>query len=146
MAQYKDTLTLEAARKKYFHYTGLNEKGYQARWVLVELGPFPFIFPNTKSRKMAVPFHDFHHILTGYDTDLVGEGEIGAWELASGCSQYAAAFVLNTMAATTGFFLSPKRILRAFVRGRKSRNLYGRKLTSKLMATQVGKLRQELML
>ena len=34
-------------------------------------------------------------MLTEYDTNWVGEAEIGAWEIASGCGRYLAAWVLN---------------------------------------------------
>ncbi len=28
-----------------------------------------------------IPFNDLHHVATGYGTDVLGEAEIGAWEL-----------------------------------------------------------------
>ena len=49
-------------------------------------------FPNTDSRKRAVPLHDLHHILTGYKTDWMGEAEIGAWELRAGCNSFITFF------------------------------------------------------
>ena len=49
-------------------------------------------FPNTPSRKRAVRYHDLHHALTGYATDLTGEFEISAWEIGSGCADHVAAW------------------------------------------------------
>lgn len=45
----------------------------KAPWVDFKLGPIPFPFPNTKARVAALAYHDFHHILTGYDTDIRGK-------------------------------------------------------------------------
>jgi hypothetical protein len=63
-------------------------------------------------------------VATGYDTTLVGEAEIGAWELASGCRHYYAAWVLNLGAVLIGLVLAPRRVSRAFVRGWQCTNLY----------------------
>ncbi len=72
--------TLREGRQAYFAENGLPaDGGYQDRWVVIKLGGIPvFAFPNTKDRRRAVPFHDLHHVLTGYGTDLRGEAEIGA--------------------------------------------------------------------
>ncbi len=55
-----------------------------ARWVRIRIGPIPFAYPNTKARKRLVLAHDLQHLLTGYGTDLIGEAELGAWELGTG--------------------------------------------------------------
>lgn len=65
--------------------------------------------------------HDLHHVATGYGTTLVGEAEIGAWELASGCRHYYVAWILNLGAVVTGLFLAPRRVVRAFQRGWRQR-------------------------
>jgi ubiquinone biosynthesis protein Coq4 len=92
--------------------------------VKVKLGPVPVWFPNTEARRRAVRLHDLHHIATGYDTSLVGEAEIGAWELAAGCADYYAAWLLNATAVAFGLLLAPRRLWRALVRGRRSTSLY----------------------
>ena len=63
--------------------------------------------PNTEGRRRAVRIHDLHHVVTGYQTDLRGEAEIGAWELASGCLRWPAATVLNLFALAIGLVIAP---------------------------------------
>ena len=117
--------TLREARARYFRENGFEEDGGHAdRWVRIKLGPVPLSFPNTRGRRVALLPHDLHHVATGYATTLVGEAEIGAWELASGCRTYYAAWVLNLGAVVIGLFLAPGRVLAAFRRGRRCTNLY----------------------
>ncbi|HKW42163.1 MAG TPA: hypothetical protein VJN39_13010 [Gemmatimonadales bacterium] len=110
----------------------------------VKLGPIPVWFPNTEGRRRAVRLHDLHHIATGYDTSLVGEAEIGAWELAGGCADYYAAWYLNAVAVEIGLFLSPRRLWHAFVRGRHSTNLYRLGFDERWLDDSVGALRERL--
>ena len=118
-------MTLHEARARYFRENGIEEDGgYAGKWVRVKLGPVPVVFPNTSGRRAVLLQHDLHHVATGYDTTLVGEAEIGAWELASGCRHYHVAWILNMGAVVTGLFLAPRRVYRAFRRGRRSTNLY----------------------
>jgi len=35
-----------------------------------------------------LPWHDLHHVATGYKTGLIGEAEISAYELRSGCRSF----------------------------------------------------------
>jgi hypothetical protein len=117
--------TLKEARARYFRENGFAEDGGDAaRWVRIKLGPVPLSFPNTKGRRAALLPHDLHHVATGYATTLVGEAEIGAWELASGCRHFYAAWVLNAGAAVIGLFLAPRKVVEAFRRGRRCTNLY----------------------
>lgn len=137
-------LTLEQARGEYFRFNGFGEDGgYSAKWVDFKLGPIPFPFPNTPQRVDAVRYHDLHHVMTGYQTDLLGEFEISAWELASGCADKTAAWVLNLGGYAAGMLVAPRRTLRAFIRGRHSRNLYRRRLED-VLSRQVGDMRREL--
>jgi ubiquinone biosynthesis protein Coq4 len=92
----------------------------------------------------AVRYHDLHHVATGYDTDFRGEGEIGAWEVATGCRGYVAAWWLNLIAMWIGCMIAPRRIFRAFVRGRHTRNLYGERFDDALLADSVGGVRGRL--
>lgn len=98
--------------------------GYNARWVRVETKPFPVYFPNTACRVEAAKLHDLHHIANEYETDWQGETEIAAWEIASGCGRHGWAWLLNLGAFTAGIFLYPRRLYRAFLRGRHCSNLY----------------------
>ena len=144
---YSDTTPLRHARSAYFRANGFGEDGgYGQRWVKVKLGPVPVWLLNTAGRRRAVRLHDLHHIATGYDTSLVGEAEIGAWELASGCADYYAAWFLNAAAVAIGLILAPRRLWRAFVRGRSSTNLYRVGFDDRWLAEPVGALRERLQL
>jgi hypothetical protein len=123
---YPDDITLREARGRYFAANAFGPSGgYDDKWVDFKLGPLPFPFPNTPARVKAVRYHDLHHVLTGYTTDIVGEFEISAWEIAAGCKSMAAAWVLNLGGLGGGLFRCPKRTFTAFVRGRRHRTLYG---------------------
>jgi hypothetical protein len=118
-----DADTLLTARDRYLRANGL-DASYDERWVKLKAGPIPIWFPNAPGRMRAVKLHDLHHLVTGYATDWIGEAEIGAWEIASGCGSFAWAWALNLAAMPIGLVLSPRRTFRAWVRGRRSRNLY----------------------
>ena len=117
---------LREGRARYFVENGLPaDGGYAARWVVVRALGIPIgVFPNSASRRRAVPLHDLHHVLTGYDTSLRGEAEIAAWELASGCRDYWAAWGLNAVMFVLGLVLYPRHARAAWRRGRGGRNLY----------------------
>ena len=121
--------TMRAARAQYFEENQFGpDGGYADPWVDFKLGPIPFPFPNTPGRVRAVGYHDLHHVLTGYKTDFPGELEISAWEIAAGCKDFLAAWQLNLGGMAAGLFFMPRRVFRAFLRGRRSESLYGREL------------------
>ena len=142
---YAESLSLLDARRVYFDANGFGaDGGYAKRWVKVKLGPVPLAFPNSEARVRAVRYHDLHHVATGYDTDWTGEGEIAAWEIASSCRGFLAAWWLNLSAMAIGLVIAPARIFRAFVRGRHTRNLYAERFDDALLETTVGALRKRL--
>ena len=126
MSCYPDTMSLRNARTLFFERGNLGaDGGYSSRWVRVESKPIAFYFPNCRSRVAAARLHDLHHIVAEYGSDWPGEAEIAAWEIASGCTHYYAAWILNLGAFAVGLIVAPKNLFRAFVRGRHSRtNLY----------------------
>ena len=113
-----------------------------ARWVWIRIGPIPFAYPNTKGRKRLVAAHDLHHLLTGYGTDLIGEAELGAWELGTGVRDRSA---VRYEVRVLGFMLPrfPTRLRTAFVRGRRCRNLLGR-LDERMLSRTVADVQSEL--
>jgi hypothetical protein len=144
VADYPDEVTVRAARARYFADNGFGDGGYERRWVKLQFGPLPFWMLNTKSRVRAVRLHDVHHVLTGYDTDVAGEGEIGAFELAAGCGSHVAAWYLNLNAVAIALPLGLRRPARAFARGLRSRCLYDREWDEALLDESVGWLRRRL--
>lgn len=145
MTTYADSPTLLDARERYLHDNGF-DPDYDERWVKLKAGPFQIWFPNAPGRVRAVKLHDLHHLVTGYATTWTGEVEIAAWELASGCGRHAWAWGLNLSALPIGLVIAPRALLRAFVRGRRSRNLYRRQsgIDDALLAQPVQALRAEL--
>ena len=119
-------MSLRDARTLFFERGNLGaDGGYSRRWVRVESKPIAFYFPKCRSRVAAARLHDLHHIAAEYDTDWAGEAEIAAWEIASGCTHYYIAWILNLGAFAVGLIVAPKSLFRAFVRGRHARtNLY----------------------
>jgi hypothetical protein len=133
LVSYDPEQTLRDARARYFQVNQFGDNGgYDDAWVDFKLGPLPFPFPNTPARVRAVRYHDLHHVLTGYDTNTIGEFEISAWEIAAGCKSYLAAWQLNLGGMFAGMFISPRRIWSAFLRGRSSHTLYDRSLDALL--------------
>src|SRR5436190_5780545 len=108
LVHYDEESTMREARRRYFEVNKfVPNGGYDDAWVDFKLGPLPFPFPNPPSRVKAVKYHDLHHVLTGYDTDIVGEFEISAWEIAAGCRSFAAAWVVNLGGMAGGILRSP---------------------------------------
>lgn len=142
---YPDSATVREALDRFFAENGFGpDGGYDVRWVKVHLKPFPVYFPNTAARVRAVKLHDVHHLLTGYDTSVTGEVEIGGWEIASGCAHHYPAWILNLGSFTMGLAIAPRRLYRAFVRGRRSLNLYPGEFTPELLDRTLGSLRSGL--
>ncbi|WP_257451253.1 hypothetical protein [Archangium lipolyticum] len=137
-------LTLRQAREQYFEENGFGQGGnYDERWVRVDVGPLPVWFPNSAERVRALRFHDLHHVLTGYRTDFPGECEISAWEIGGGCTDHWAAWGLNLAGMGAGLFFMPRRVARAFQRGRHTGNLYRTEYGDVLLGKTVEELRRE---
>ncbi|HEX8267245.1 MAG TPA: hypothetical protein VF596_17730 [Pyrinomonadaceae bacterium] len=146
MSAYNPELTLRDARAQYFAVNNFGWGGYDDKWVKVEYGLLRFYFPNTKGRVKVVKYHDLHHILTEYGTSLSGETEIGAWEVATGCTRSLAAWLLNLSGFAAGLFINLGGVYKAFLRGRRSSNLYHLRFDDELLSRRVGQLRQQLSL
>jgi hypothetical protein len=140
---YEPQMTMREALARYFDVNQFGaDGGYNDAWVDFKLGPVPFPFPNTPARVRALRYHDLHHILTDYDTDIRGELEISAWELGAGCRDFTAAWVLNLGGVAAGLFVAPGRVFRAFVRGCRTESLYGKDY-ERLLASRVAEARRE---
>ncbi len=135
-------MTVREARAQYFADNGFSDATYKDAWVKFKVGKLPVAFPNTASRKRAIPLHDLHHVATGYATTITGEAEIGAWEIAGSCTSYWAAWVLNASAFAGGLLVAPRRTYRAFIRGRHARTLYRTGWRDDLLELSVAQLRE----
>jgi hypothetical protein len=145
MTLYDPELTLREARVLYFARNNFGDDGgYRDRWVRIKFGPLPIFFPNIRSRAWAARYHDLHHILTEYGTTLQGEAEIAGWEVATGELPNLAGWFLDMGGVTYGLLLCPRKLYRAFLRGRRSRSLYPVPFTDELLSRKVGEVREAL--
>jgi len=136
------TQTLREAAAAHLADAGLGADA-GARWVKIKIGPIPFAYPNTGGRQRLRLAHDLHHLLAGYETDLVGEAETGAWELGTGMRDRTG---VRYAIRVFGFALpwSAGRLRSAFVRGRYCQNLLARSLDDATLTRSVADLRSEL--
>lgn len=141
---YSNDLPLKDALQLYFSKYHFVDGGYHLKWFKIKMGPLYIPLPNTKARIAAVKLHDIHHIITGYEANLKGEAEIGAWEIASGCGKYYIAWLLNAGAFFYGMFFFPVALFRAFMRGRLAQTnfYYNTTYDEALLNKSVGELKQ----
>ena len=111
------------------HNLGMEGGKYEANVRVEMTKKIVFYIPNFTARKKVVLKHDMHHIVTGYPSTYKGETEIGAWEIASGCRGYWVAWVLNMSGMMTGLVFNLWKVIQAFARGRRTKNLYYHLLT-----------------
>src|SRR5919112_2557509 len=140
-------LTLGEARARLFALSGFPpDGGYGDDWVVLKLWRIPLAFPNTAGRRRAVRFHDLHHVLTEYPTTWRGEFETAAWEVAGGVNRYWEGWLLDLLGFAAGLFVWPRRVYRAFMRGRRSTNLYFEAWDDSILDRRVGDERRRLRL
>ncbi len=137
-------LSLERARRHYFESLGTAGIDYDSWFIRIPLYGVQVGILNPPAHGRALRAHDLHHILTGYDTSIVGECEISAWELAGGSGAYVAAIGFDLAGTGLGMLLAPHRTLLAFARGRRSQNLFRRRYSDALLSRSVGEMRDEL--
>lgn len=145
---YSTQVTIKDALTIFFEKYGLGaDGGMSSNWVKIKFGRFWFPIPNTASRRKALMFHDIHHITTGYESNMKGEAEIGAWEVSTGCGGYWAAWVLDLSAVAMGLLFFPKATYRAFIRGQRTLNLYHHTYThQQLLDMEVDELKAKMRL
>jgi hypothetical protein len=118
-------MTTKDALIGFYKFNRLNlTDDFESHCVRVYIGCLLTPVPNIPARKKYIMFHDLHHILAGYGIDRVGESEISAWELGSRSCRKPIISIMNLFALSTGFILEPKRVISAFYRGCRSKNLY----------------------
>lgn len=148
MITYSPQQTLREALDIFFKQYNLGEEGgLNQDWAYLDFKFFRLPFPNTASRKRALIYHDIHHIVTGYKSDWQGEAEIGAWEVSTGCKDHTAAWVLDIGSLLMGVCFFPRKTFRAFIRGRRTLNLYGNTYTKEdLLPMKIEEVQKMLLL
>lgn len=135
-------MTTKEALIGFYQYNRLNlTADFESHCVRVYIGCILATVPNIKARKKYLKFHDLHHIITSYGIDRVGESEISALELGSRSCRKPLISVMNLFALSTGFVLKPRRVIDAFYRGCKSKNLYY--LSEKIKGSEIDNLNLE---
>ena len=105
--------------QQYLAKSGYSTDGYEDRRFRVSVGRLVLNFPNPG----RLPYHDLHHVVSGYDTGLVGEAEVSIYELRGGCPTILILFLcLGSIAI--GCVLSPKRIIKAWRAAKGTSTLY----------------------
>src|SRR5687767_14081482 len=136
--------TVREGRDRYLEENGFSVETYTAPTFTVPFLRWNLTMPNTRARQQAVPLHDLHHVATGHGTDYVGEAEIGAFELAAGCTSFIT-YYLNGMAALFGMVIAPVRVVRAWRRAKGAHTLYRKPLAyDEALTMSVGELRAHL--
>lgn len=138
--------TLALARATFFMDNDFGDDGgYDDAWSEAVFGTVPYRVPNPPARGEALRIHDLHHLATGYATDWRGESEISAWELGSGgAGATSYAWVIALWGLFTGLVAVPERVFAAFVRGRRSQNLYGAPFENAWLGWTVRELKSRL--
>jgi hypothetical protein len=91
------------------------------RILIIKVGPLklPMINPG------YLDLHDLHHVILDVPPTILGEAEVSAFELRTGCPSWLVAFIC-TSSLVVAFFVSPRRALAAWRRFKGyPKNLYG---------------------
>ena len=112
---------------------GLDCESASTSWTC-RLGPLALRLPNFKWRRQAILAHDLHHILTGYPCTMRGEFQMAAWEFGAGPMPHWGATLFCLPLVLAGLFWAPRRMLLAFVAGRRSCSLHGRAIDALVVA------------
>ena len=134
--------TVREARDRYLAEHGLDVSSYDSPTFTIHVGPWPLRLPNPG----FLPYHDLHHVATGFGSGFVGEAEISAYELRAGCRS-ALIHLLCIGAIAGALFVAPRRVLRAWSGARGARTLYYSDLPYEtLLGMTVAELRHHLRL
>lgn len=129
-----ETRTVQQWMQDFYREKLFADDAESARWIFIRLGFIKIPFPNLKQRREAIWLHDLNHLLTGYDTSWTGEGEIAAWELASGFPKNLwIGYVYPPMTFLIGLLISPRKVVEAFRKGLGQKNIYKLQLERKTL-------------
>jgi hypothetical protein len=130
-------------RDEYIHENGFSIAGYAETKSKVNVAGIDLTIPNPPKRRYIIKVHDLHHVITGYGTDLVGEGEVSFWELRAGTRVVGSyVLLLIVISAILGTFIAPGRMLRAWRASKGARGLWSSPFSyEQMMEASVGDLR-----
>lgn len=138
--------TVRRGRDSYLAENGFSVAGYESDWTPASLLGVRFRVPNTRRHRRAIMWHDLHHVLTGYGTDLAGEAEVSAWECRGGlrpAGLYTGGIVVGL--ALAGLLIAPRRTLAAWRAGPVGGSLFQEPFRYEdALGQEIGSLRQRL--
>jgi hypothetical protein len=125
-------MNVEEALNRHFVASGIYPEGctrgdwYAGNAVYIRMGDWNIPFPIAR-RSGPIILHDVHHMLTGYPPTWKGEVEVAASEIGSGGCGWHPLYWLDRLSfLIAGLFTAPRATVRAFVRGWRGHNLFGR--------------------
>ena len=126
-------MNINRALKDFYAASGFEiETGKRPAFVEVFVGCMLIPLPNIETRRKYIKYHDLHHVINGYDASQVGEGEVSAWELGTGSLLHPVLMFMNLIAISTAIAVSPSRVLKAYLKGCQSKNLYCPKVRNRI--------------
>jgi hypothetical protein len=136
-------MAVREARDAYFRENGFSLAAYAAPYAVMSLFGLAVRIPNPAARKRNIRYHDLHHVLTGFGTDLAGEGEVAAWQFRAGLPASLFLRALITSGLLLGALVAPRRVLAAWRAGRGCRSLFKQLPPyEELLEKTVGELRE----
>ena len=136
--------TVGAALAEFRRANGLPaDETASASWTC-RLGPVTLRLPNFAWRRQAILAHDLHHVLTGYPCTLGGECQMAAWEFGAGRMPHWGAALFCLPLVPLGLLWAPRRMLRAFVDGRRSHSLHDSTAIDRLLAAPLSAARTDI--
>lgn len=118
-------MDVRSALEEYYSFQPyLSDDKRDNTYITFYLGKWDLKVPNFKSSEKKIINHDLHHIITGYGTDRIGEGEVAAWQLGTGILFQPIGMAYSLAGLFTGLLLSFNRTDKAFKVGRRNCNLY----------------------
>jgi hypothetical protein len=145
--EFNPGLSLKEAQVLFYKSHGFPEDGGigKDRWSPIGCRDLKVYLPNFEWRKKAIPFHDLHHIITGYPFSPTGEFQMSAWEFAAGRYPNIFTTVFCLPLVGMGAVCIPKRTFAAFVRGKRSKTLYTDFDYNALLAKSIEAVRKEVL-
>ena len=139
--------SVRQGRDAYLIENGFTVEAYDDSRTKASILGVDFSVPNTPAHRIAIMWHDLHHVVTGFGTDLVGEAEVSAWELRrglAGLDAYVSFLVVSL--ALLGVVIAPLRTFRAFwISGRQHPSLFpGDREYEAVLAMSISELRDAL--
>lgn len=147
MMEVAPDTTLREARDLFYAAHEFPQDGgvTRAKWSPIGCRDLKVYLPNFKWRRKAIPFHDLHHIVADYEFCPTGEFQVAAWEFAAGKYPNIFTTLFCIPLVSMGALSIPKKQFRAFVRGRRSRTLYGNYDYETLLNKTLGEIRREIL-